>query len=252
VKLKREQLVLHLQRLSCGGQVTEVVFTGAFGATALTPDHLLLVEAPSLPKVRALTKDEEGFGIGSLDRFIKALGVLSGVGNEAVEVEMRLEEHRLIVDEGDRGLHRVMTAQPKTISTYLEPEVVEKLWKKAPKPDKVSGIQLTRQRVEGIRLAFALWKVTEVELFVGPKGGKVLVGNDNSDQSEFPMPEFKAPEEYSLLLGPHFIDVLSAVTDYTAAMLYLAGPEQFVLVTDGDYKYLLSPKSKGAEASAPS
>lgn len=247
MKIKRDILIQHLQRIGCSGQITEAVFTGAFATTALTPDHLLLCIAPPLPKTRVLVKKGEAVGIAELGKLMKALGVLAGVGTEAVSVEIRLEGHRLVVDEEHRGILRLVTAAPKTIGTLVEEEVVDKIVAKAPKGVE-AGVPLTRALVDGIRSTFALFKAEEIELTVGPKGGKIRVGGDNSDTAEFESAELKAPAEYSLLFGEHFVDVLSIITNYSEAMLYLSGPGKLILIDDGGYKYLLSPRSPGADA----
>lgn len=240
-------MVQHLQRITCGGQVTEAVFTGAFATTAVTPDHCLMVIAPALPKTRVLVKKGESVGVAELGKLVRALGVLSGEGKEAVDVEVKLEAHRLVIDEEHRGVIRLMTAAPKTIGTAVEEKVANQLVEKAPASGE-GGIPLTRSLVEGIRSTFALLKATELELFVGPKGGKIRVGNDNSDTAEFASEDLKSDEEYTLLFGDHLVDVLGVVTNFNEAMMYLSGPETLIKIDDGGYQYFLSPRSKGEDA----
>jgi len=253
VKIKRDALTRHLNRVACGGQVSEAVFTGAFATTALTLDHLLLVNAPELPGTEGLPGM---VGVADLGKLIKGLAVLAGEGPEAIDVEIRVEEHRLVIDEGHRGVIHLLTAAPKTIGTRLEPETVQKLMAKAPelppKAKKKGGapgvIPITQSLIVGVRNTFTLFKATEVELFVGPKGGKIRVGNDNSDIVEFASAELKAAAEYSLLFGEHFVDVFGVVTEFSEAFLLLGGPGEFIMIADGGYRYLLSPRSKGADA----
>lgn len=244
MKIKRVLLIQHLQRVICGGQITEAVFEGTFGTTALTPSHQLLVIAPRLPKPKtALFK--EPVGIAELSKLVKALGVLAGEGNEALDVNVKIEKHRLVVDEEHRGILRLMTAAPKTIGTHIEAAVQKKLMLKAPKMD--AGIPLTRELVEGIRSTFALFKAAEIELFVGPKGGRLQVGGDNADQAEFASEDLKAATEYSLLFGSYLVDVLGVVSNFNEAVLCLGGPGNFVMVVDGGYKYLLAPQSRSKD-----
>ena len=247
MKIKRDILIQHLQRIACSGQITEAVFTGAFATTALTPDQLLLCIAPPLPKTRVLVKKGEEVGIAELGMFMKALGVLAGVGTEAVSVEIRLEEHRLVVDEEHRGMLRLLTAAPKTIGTRVDEDVAQKIVAKAPE-GKDGGIPLTRALVDGIRGTFALLKAEEIELTVGPAGGTIRVGGDNANTAEFASDTLKAPTEYTLLFGEHFVDVLSVITNYSEAMLYLSGPGKIILIDDDGYKYFLNPRSPGADA----
>ncbi len=245
MKVNREKLVRHLQRISCGGQVGEAVFTGTFGTVALIPTHQLLVTAPSLPKTKVLFKKAEPAGIAELPKLMKALSVLAGTGNEAVDVVLEMDGFRLVVDEGERGKLRLMTAKPKTIATFVEEETVKALLAKA--PEEKNGIALQRTLLDGIRNTFSLFKATEIELHVGPKGGKVRVGGDNADNAEFESDALKAEEEYILLFGEPLVDVLSVVTNFNEAMLYLGGPNNFILIDDGGYRYILNPNRKSAD-----
>lgn len=245
MKSHRAALVQHLEKIACGGQVTEAVFSEGFATQALTPDHLLLVLAPSLPGIEPL---EEEIGMADLGTIIKSFGMAAGEGNEAADVDLRVEDHRLVIDEEHRAVIKLMTASPKTIGTRVEDATVKKLMAKAP---TAKGISLTRGLIDGIKNTFSGFKVQEVELFVGPKGGMIRVGNENGHFAEFPSKALKAKEEYSLLFGEALVDVLAQVTDFSSAELRLGGPGNFIVVQDGDYQYLLSPKSRGADEKKP-
>ncbi len=247
MKIKRDALIRHLQRIACGGQIPDAVFTGAFKTDAMSADHLLLVLAPGLPKTKVLWKKGEAGGIPNLERLIKAASVLSGAGNEAVEVDVTMEANRLVVNEEDRGLLRLLTAAPKTIGSRVEEDVRKSLMSKLPKAG-ADCIPLTRPLVEGITKTFSLFKAEEIELFVGPQGGKIQVGNANADTAEFASEELKATKKYSLLFGEHFVDILGIVTDFNAAVLHLTGPDKLIMIDDGGYKYILAPRNKGADA----
>lgn len=246
MKINRAKLVQHLHRIACGGQIDEAVFTSAFKTVALSVDQLLLVLAPPVAKNKTLDKDP--VGVAELGKLMKALAVLAGTGDETITVDIRLEKHRLVVDEEHRGLLRLMTAQPKVIGTHVEDAIVKKLLAKA--PPVAGGIPLTRALVEGIRATFSLLKATDVELFVGPEGGMVRIGTEDSDIAEFKSDELKAPTEYSLLFGTHLVDVLGIVTNYNEALLCLGGPEKFISVEDGGYRYLLNPRGRSKDQAA--
>ncbi len=250
MKTKRDLLIRHLHRISCKGQINEVVFSAAFAAAALSLDHLLLVLAPTLPKTNVLFKKNEDAGIADLSKLIRALGVLSGAGKESVDVEIRHEhrngDHCIVIDEDYRGLLKLLVAAPKTIGTSIEQEVVGKLLAKAPKANGV-GIPLTRALVDGIRETFSLLKAEEIELQVGPDGGVVRVGGEHTDSAEFTSEDLKSPKVYTLTFGGHFVDVLSTVVNFNEAMLYLGNPKSPALVDDVGYQYLLLPKSKPAD-----
>jgi len=244
MKIHRQTLIQHLNRVSCNGQVEGAVFTGAFATAALTEDHLLCVIAPGLPKVEAL---EEQIGVANISRLVKGLQILAGVGNEGVEVEVTVEDFRLVLHEGYRGSLHLLTAAPKTIGTAVEGETLKRLLEQCPTG---KGIPLTKSLVDGIQDMFSLLKAEEVEIVVGKgkKAGKIVVGNANTaDFHETPVKELVGKEEYSLLFGKHFVDALGTVTNFSEAQLLLAGPDSFVVVEDSGYRYLLSPRSRGAE-----
>ena len=208
---------------------------------ALTPDKLLLVLAPPLPGAEPLDED---IGIADLGTVIKSFGFIAGEGNETVDVDLRIEGHRLIIDEDHRGVIKLMTASPKTIGTRVEASTVAKLKAKAPTKQ---GVALTRALIEGIKNTFVGLRVEEVEQFVGPKGGKMRVGNENGHLAEFPSKALKDKEAYSLLFGKHLVDVLVEVTDYSTAEMSLGGPGNFVMIKDGEYLYLLSPRLRAVD-----
>lgn len=241
MKVLRAALVQHLEKITCGGQITEAVFSDAFGTRALTPDQLLLVVAPPLPDVEPL---EEEVGIADLAMVTRALGFIAGDGNESTDVNIRIEDHRLVIDEEYRGVQKLMTASPKTIGTRIEDANFDKLMSNAPEE---KGIPLTQALIDGIKNTFAGYKATAVELTVGPKGGKVRVGSENGHYAEFPSKQLKAKTGYTLLFAKHLVDVLAQVTDFGTAELRLGGPGKFILIKSGEYQYLLSPKKRAAE-----
>jgi len=243
VKVLRSALVQHLNKIACGGRITEAVFGDAFATRALSPDQMLLVNAPTLPDVEPL---EEEIGVSDLSMVIRAFGFIPGEGNEGADVHVYVEDGRLIIDEEEHSKARqyLMTASPKTIGTRIEEATAKKLLDKAPSG---KGLKLTRQLVQGIQKTFSGYKATEIELFIGKKGGHVRVGNENGHYAEFESKDLKGKEEYSVLFGGHLVDVLAQVTDFTSAELRLGGPGQMAVVQDGDYQYLLGPKKRAAD-----
>jgi len=240
-KLRRERLLLHLEHVWCRGQIGEAVFTDAFATTALTPDHLLLVRAPPLLTAAPVFPEGEAFGITDLPFLIGALNKLAGAGNEAVDVDVRYESGRLVLEEA-LGVLRLPGVPPKVIGTYLKPEVVKNVVVKAPKEE--GGAPVTRHLVDAVCGAFSLYgKQARVELVVGPRGGSVRIAD-----FEMPYSDLKADESYRVMLDKHFVDVLGTVTEFAEARLYLGGPDGFVLVADGGYRYLLSPRDSAAIA----
>lgn len=241
MKIPRATLVQHLHKLMCRGQVKDAVFSGAFGTHALSPDHQLLVVAPPLPKTPSLPKD---IGLANLDQFIKALAV-TAAGEEVVELELveGATNDYLVVSEPEWTL-KILVAEPKTIGSRVTDKQVEQIQGKVPAG---KGLTLSREMIEGIRSTFDLFKVEEVEVFVGPKGGKIVVGNENSNVAEYESKELKAKSAYSLLFGAYFVDALSSITDFTSAVMKVGGPDSVVVLEDGAYQYLLAPKVRSAD-----
>lgn len=243
MKLNRAAFIQHLQRIRLGGLIPEAVFSGAFETTALTKDQLLIVFAPGLPKVEELSEE---IGIADLEKLKNSLSFLSGSGSEGTDVMIDVEGFRLVIDEGHRGILRLLTAAPSTIGTRMKEETVEKVKAVAPSED---GIPLGKALVEGVCATFKGFKAEEVEIQIDAKGGKIVVGNENADISEFDLgiKGKKGREEYTLLFGKHLIEVFSILTNFDEAKLFLGGPSSMVKVQDGAYEYIMSPRSRGSE-----
>lgn len=247
MKVKRAALIRHLERVMCRGQVTEAVFSDGFATQAFTADQLLLVLAPPLPKVEPL---EEDIGVADLNVLVRSLGFIAGEGNEGADVSVRVENSRLVIDEDHRGVQYLMLASPRTIGTRIEQKTVDKLLAAAPELDEDKGVALTRALVEGIRATYAGYKAADIEVFVGPKGGCVRVGNETGHFAEFRSKDLKASEEYSVLFGQHLVDVLSQISDFSNAVLMLGGPGHLVSIFDGDYQYILGPRRRSTDDAA--
>lgn len=274
MKVNRNSLIQHLTRIMCNGQVNQAVFHGAFGTRAMTLDTSLVVWAPEMDGVEPFHDD---VGMGDLAKLLKSLGILSGPGKAGEEVSIYLEDNRLVIDEEHRGIMRLMVAQPKTIGTRVEDKTVDELLatipdvdgdgdeapktkrktakKKATKRSTAASpkvfpegvIPLTRSLIEGIKVTFGVYKVEEVQLFAGPQGGRVVVGNENSDLAEFESAELRTTEPRSMVFGGYFVDVLSVVSDFSSATLQIAGPKHPALIRDGDFRYIISPRGKSAD-----
>lgn len=241
MKVNRAQFIHHLERLACSGQVTEAVFSGAFGAAALTPDQLLLAVAPPVPAVEPLAED---IGVADLALFARALKLLTGEGNTGIEVDVYVQDQRLVIDDGPRGVQHLLIAAPRTIGTRVEESTVEKLLAFT---DGKEGVHLERSVLDGVAAAFSLYKADEVVLYVGPLGGKITVGAEHAHSAEFGLAELIAPVPYVLHFSRHLVDVFSVIHDFSNAMLYLGGAGRPITITDGGYRYMLSPRAVAAE-----
>lgn len=245
MKITRSKFAQHLTRLACNKQVTEVVFCNGFAADALTPDQLLLVSVPDLAGAEPL---EGEIGVADLELLSRAARMLQGEGNTGVEVDVYVEGGRLVIDDGPRGVQRLVLAAPKTIATRIEAATVAKLFDAV--PDGLS-VDLARSTLEGVRDAFTLYKAEEVELQVGPAGVKIIVGTERSHRAEFPVSDTASMQSFSLLFGKHLVDVFGIVTDFSSAKMRVGGPGKAILIEDGEYCYMLSPRSRSADETKP-
>lgn len=248
MKLNRAKFVQHLERIKCAGQVKDAIFTEDFAVSAITPDQLLLVDAPGAPGAQPLSED---IGVGDLDKLIKALKLFPGEGNTGIEVEVYVKDNRLVIDDGARGIQKLILAATKTIGTKIDPDVVGKLFKAATPAEGGASANLTRRTLEGVASVFSLYKAEEVEIQVGKEGCVIRVGTSNTDQAEFPLDMPPTLPGYTLLFGKQLVDVFSIITDFSAAKVYFGGPGRPIVIEDGEYTYLLSPRARSADDAKP-
>lgn len=240
MKVSRTSITNHFRRIMCGEQIVEAVFHDRFATSALSPDLSLLVLAPDLDGAEDLGTV---VGLADLPLLTRAFGF---TGSEDGEVVVRLDSTRLIIDDGAGGKQRLMTADQKTIATRIEDGLVKKILARVSKKD---GVPLTRALINSICATFLGYRASEVLVTVGKNGG-IRVGNENGHYADFPSKELKRIKgaAYSLLFGQPFISVLSQVEDDPATM-FLGGPDAPIMIVDGDYRYVLSPRQQGEQAS---
>lgn len=247
MKVNRSKFVQHLARLECGGQFTEVVFHKGFAVKALSVDHLLAVIAPNLEGAAPLPKE---IGVTNLGRLAKALRLTPGEGNVGVDVDVYVDDNRLVIDDASRGgaVQRLVLAEAKTVSTQIDAETADQLFSAIADGKPAT---LTRAVLEGVCAAFGLYKAEEVEIRVGAEGIVICVGTEKTDRAEFTLDDRRQKETYSLLFGKHLISVFAIINDFSSAKLRLNGPAAPVMIEDGEYKYMLSPRSRSVEEGKP-
>ena len=245
MKVTRSKFIQHIERLACGGQVKEAVFTDGFAAASLSPDQLLLVSVPPLDGAEPLADE---IGVADLSLLSKAVKLLQGEGNLGVEADLYVQDNRLVIDDASRGVQRLILAAPKTISTRIEAKTVEKLFDAVPEG---LTVDLTKGALEGVVNAFGLYKAEEVELQVGPEGIKIVVGTERSHRAEFQLSDEPSMQSFKILFGKHLVDVFNIITDFSSAKMTVGGPGKPVLIADGDYCYMLSPRSRSADETKP-
>lgn len=240
-RIIRQKLVDHLRRISCGGLIKEVIFQGAFAADALTADHLLLVVAPELDDAAPFVDD---VGIGDIKKFINALQLIGGDGDENADVDVSFLNHRLVIDEGPRNARlQLVTANPATISTRVKEETVTKLLDKIDSSD--ATVALSVDLIDDVTRVFDGLKADTVQLVTGPDGGFIRVGGGNSDGAEFFSPALKSDQPFTLNFGDYLIKVLGIVSG--DVVLKLPGPNSSTIaIEDEGFTYLLSAKAQAA------
>lgn len=247
--LNRSKFIQHLRRIACAGQCKDVVFDHGFATTALVPDYSLMIAAPGFEGAVPL---KTAIGVAKLEDLINALQLSPGEGNEGMEVDIQVEDARLVIDDRPRMWQSHPTAEPKYISTRVEPETADKLFGIAGKGLKVP---LTQPALEGLRKAYQLYKPEQVYVQAGPEGVRLGLGDDRTVQVEIPLmgkvKKWTGGDAYTLLFSRHLIDVAAVVTDFTSAVLYLNGPDKAIRVDDGGYEYILAPRLTSAEVPAP-
>lgn len=251
MKVKRAELISHLKKVSCNGQIEEAVFSGHFETTSLAENQLLCVLAPPLPNTEPLPKE---VGLANLPLVLKMLEILKGEGNEAEFVDVSVANddggfERFVIDEGYRGAIRLMTAHPSAVNTKVGPDGVEKIRGKIPDG---AGIPLTASFVSAMADLYKSLSAEEVELHFGKDGGFAQVGNAHAHDFKRSIAEFKCGdrEPFVLLLGQQFIDVLNGVTNFSEASMKVTGPRSPIVVHDGLYTYVVSPRTKPSDEKA--
>jgi hypothetical protein len=256
MRILRNQLVDHLQRIMCGGAVKEVIFTGAFEARALTTDHQLLVIAPPLEGATELAP--EPIGIGNLERVVRALSFIAGDGDELADVDVSFDPdvsgaRCLVIDESARSARvTLITANPRTITTRVEPATVEQILAGLV-TDGAGHILLDAALVDDVQRAFSGLNAETVVLSATPDGGIIRVGGGNSDGAEFFSGALTvAPDqpEVTLTFGANLIGALKAassngVDDVTLRLPLPNGP-RMIAIEGAGFSYLLSTQSAPA------
>lgn len=238
MKINRSVLLDHLNRIACGRQIPEAVFSGKFETVAISPDHLLFVQAPPLKGAKKLKGE---VGLPDLPLFGK---LATKVGEEESVTLTVDDSHRLIVDRGEGRRVRYMTAAPTTIATRLEKSIVQKILDKAPADGE--GFALPRSVIDEVVEVFRVLKdVEEVTLFIGTDGSRFVVGGEMDHQLIVDLPELKGSEEYELLFGAYLIDLFDILVS-DAPALHLSGPASMIRLEDGDFTYIVSPMARGA------
>jgi hypothetical protein len=236
--IDKETVLGHLRHIHCGGQIGEVILTGALGATAIAVEKDLLVVAPELARVEPLV---EPMGVPNLLGVIKAVEKLAPEDTQ-VALSFELERGRVVVaTQAGRSVH-FQLAEPRVIATAVSNEYVGEVLSET--ADEI-GIPLPQAVIEGVLVARAILGADTIRLEPGEERGQVVVGNREADFALIPYPEFRSnPPVSAILSASVFGSVLRQVQDYTQSFLRLDETKGFVTVRDAAHLYVIATQDE--------
>lgn len=232
----RKRMIEHLTKIYTSNQIKEAVLTEAFSCNALNADGQLLIVAPSLKGIEPLP---EPVGLVDVDLFISALKSLSSSDEVAVD----FEDERILVDSRHGGRIRLLTAATNLIQSAVKQETVDKVLETV--PDKAPEVPLSQDVIKGVLDACSLVKPEIITLKVGKKASEFVVGQTTGHYVEHDLPAktAKGEQPYELIFAAKLvIDVFRQLTDYTSTKITLTGPDSIVVVSEGAYRYVISPQ----------
>lgn len=243
MKLDFEALHWHLRRISCNGQISDVVFSGAFQASAISYDGGLLVMAPPLDGASSLRRDIGVPDLGLLLKRVEALR-LPGVGGRH-EIVLRLTEGQLVMSSEHAEIEHPLVA-PRCIGTWINRSAVEKLEQLI--GGEASEVDLDVDNLfDGVRatenctnpLFELLWapgvvRMRARKLPLGDGKAVSLAGDPRDERCDL---RFEIPSK--------FRDICQTFEDSTRAILRVDGPRDFLMLeahshTDAVYRYLFT------------
>lgn len=232
----RKRMIDHLGKIFANGQIKEAVLQDAFGCNALNVDGQLLVLAPSLKGVEPLPEPVGLVDVSLLSSALKSLG------GDTDEVAVDFEDDRILVDERHGGRIRLLTAAPNLIQSSVKQETVDKVLASAGKDS--SEVALSQVVVQGLLEFSSLLKPEIITLKVGKKASEFVVGQSTGHYAEFDLAA-KAKAAYELVFSAKLIiDVFRQLNDYTSTKITLTGPDSIIVVSEGEYRYVISPQEE--------
>mgnify|MGYP006275687509 CR=1 FL=1 len=240
--IQRKALLRHLNRIYCGGLFPEVVLENRFACKAITTDHTFMVVAEGLEGAEPLPAP---IGILNLDLLIRSLRVFGE--DDKDDVAVVFEDNRLVLSEEKRGTLRLLTADPKTISTGMAEGTAERV---VGTVDKKKGYSLPQSMVEAILKSSTLLKADTITIHRTKHKTTFSVGESASDHAEITLPRAKLPkaeskEDYDVVMAADpFTSALQQMDDFTAAEIAFTGRDSMVSVWDDKVTYYQSPQER--------
>ncbi len=231
-------IVEHLKNLHLDGLLPEVVLREQFSCGGVTTDKTLLVHHPGLDKIEPL--DDE-VGVMDLSLLIQVLN--KGTSPEADDqVSVEFQEHRIVVEQRNRGKIRLVTPSTATISTAISDDNMEQVLNSF--GDEYPVTPLSQDVLEGLGAFYSILKPEQIFLEVRKKKGASLwrLGQETQNVGEVPFAALKSKENHTLAFsGPHLMAIFGRMSDFTKSSIQLSGDDGMVALRSGDYTYILSP-----------
>jgi hypothetical protein len=228
VKIDRKKLTSHLEHIHCGGLLPDVVLSGQFQGLGVDLNKQVMVQTGPLEGAEPLANE---IGVTNLGLLIEAL--------EDDQVNLTVEDRAVVVSTHDRTF-RLATSAPRVIGTRIEDHLMEKVSKLIPVESQWHPLE--HRTVKGVRSAARALSAEVVTLAVKPTGSEIIVGDPRLNVAQFELPDFKAAEEYSILLSKDsLLPVLNQLSDFTKAEMTLTGPDSVIGIREGSFSYIISP-----------
>lgn len=236
--VNRDELETHLRRLYAGGQIKDAVFYDAFACKALSLDAQLLVIVPPLRNVEPLP---EPVGFTDVELFYRNLRRMRG---DLPKVAVDFVEGRVVLEQEHGGKVELSTASPNLIASYVKDEMVEKILSLF-RPDSPET-SLSKAVVRMVLTLVGLLAPAHIFIEVGREGGRIVVGDETEPHRpmiDLPVKTAEGEEPYELIFSAKIMrDVFRELRDPTQTKIVLTGPDSVIQVSDGPYRYVISPQ----------
>lgn len=237
MQVERKRFMEHLAKIHANGQIKEAVLHDSFACNALNGDGQLMVMAPSLKGVEPLPDQVGVTDVALLRSFIKS------VGGEGEQIGLEFKDAEIHLGHRHGGQIEMKTALPHLINSVVKPETVSKVVASIPKG--AAEFPLSQATIQGVQETSGLIKPEIITLQVGKKGSTFVVGQSTGHIAKFPCEAKcgRGQDDYELIFSAKLLlDAFAMMHDYTATKIQLTGPDSMVVLSEGAYKYVVSPQ----------
>jgi len=234
----RDALISCIRHVHAGGLVEEAVFRDHFEVRALTRPGTLLVMADGLPDTEPLPHP---VGLGDLGRLLRALETMTTSDEAHIVLSFDTEAARLTMGSMYGGAVYMNTLLPETISTQVLSDTVDWIWSLV---EGAASVPLTPTFIHAVLRSIPVVDAAVVTICVRPSRSWVVVGSESRAHHRFPFPfaQLAVVEPFDVTLEAQlFATVLKQVTDFTESELIVSGPDGYLAIKEGVYRYVISP-----------